>query len=157
MPNALLRSFWRKRGVITVYFSVVIKWFSMSYLKRRLKSVFTYWKYWHDTLLDGEMQFYVLSTLSIYATWISKHFHVVILSDGWHFYVHKFENNESMLSRLILYLKSVNFLFCSVYLKNRSAIAVNCCVIIHRLELSCKEDQLTSAQREWFIFVQLTD
>ena len=44
-----------------------------------------------------------------------------------------------------------------VYLRNRSAPIVNCCVIIHCLEVSCKEDQITSAQREWFIFVQLTD
>ena len=33
-------------------------------------------------------------------------------------------------------------------LRNRSALAVNCCVIIHCLEVSCKEDQITSAQRE---------
>ena len=44
-----------------------------------------------------------------------------------------------------------------LYLRNRSALAVNCWVIIHCLEVSCKEDQITSAQREWFIFVQLTD
>ena len=43
------------------------------------------------------------------------------------------------------------------YLRNRSAPAVNCWVIIHCLEVSCKEDQITSAQREWFIFVQLTN
>ena len=43
------------------------------------------------------------------------------------------------------------------YLRNRSALAVNCWVIIHCLEVSCIEDQITSAQREWFIFVQLTD
>ena len=42
-------------------------------------------------------------------------------------------------------------------LRNRSAPAVNCWVIIHCLEVSCKDDQITSAQREWFIFVQLTD
>ena len=42
-------------------------------------------------------------------------------------------------------------------LRNRSAPTVNCWVIIHCLEVSCKEDQITSAQREWFIFVQLTD
>ena len=35
-----------------------------------------------------------------------------------------------------------------IYLRNRSALAVNCCVIIHCLEVSCKEDQITSAQRE---------
>ena len=40
-----------------------------------------------------------------------------------------------------------------LYLRNRSALAVNCCVIIHCLEVSCKEDQITSAQR----FGQLTD
>ena len=39
-----------------------------------------------------------------------------------------------------------------VYLRNRSAPTVNCWVIIHCLEVSCKEDQITSAQR-----VQLTD
>ena len=33
-------------------------------------------------------------------------------------------------------------------LRNRSALAVNCCVIIHCLEVSCKEDQITSVQRE---------
>ena len=43
------------------------------------------------------------------------------------------------------------------YLRNRSAPAVNCWVIIHCLGYSCKEDQITSAQREWFIVVQLTD
>ena len=36
-------------------------------------------------------------------------------------------------------------------------LCVNCWVIIHSLEVSCKEDQITSAQREWFIFVHLTD
>ena len=36
----------------------------------------------------------------------------------------------------------------SVYLRNRSALAVNCYVIIHCLEVSCKEDQITSTQRE---------
>ena len=40
-------------------------------------------------------------------------------------------------------------------LRNRSSLAVNCCVIIHCLEVFCN-DQITSAQREWFIFVQLT-
>ena len=33
-------------------------------------------------------------------------------------------------------------------LRNRSAPAVNCSVIIHYLEVSCKEDQIRSAQRE---------
>ena len=51
-------------------------------------------------------------------------------------------------------LKFVTLALC---LRNRSAPAVNCWVIIHCLEVSCKEDQITSAQREWFIVVQLTD
>ena len=43
-------------------------------------------------------------------------------------------------------------------LRNSSALAVNCCIIIHCLEVRCcKEDQITRVQREWFIFVQLTD
>ena len=48
------------------------------------------------------------------------------------------------------------FFYGVTYLRNRSALAVNCWVIIHCLEVSCKEDQITSAHREWFIFVQLT-
>ena len=62
----------------------------------------------------------------------------------------------------ILNFRNLNFKTCRMStkmdnLRNRSALAVNCCVIIHCLEVSCKEDQITSAQREWFIFVQLTD
>ena len=30
-----------------------------------------------------------------------------------------------------------------LYLRNRLALAVNCCLIIHCLEVSCKEDQIT--------------
>ena len=33
----------------------------------------------------------------------------------------------------------------------RSALAVNCCIIIHLTEFSC-EDHITSVQRELFIF-----
>ena len=36
---------------------------------------------------------------------------MVVLSDGRHLYIYKFESNKSMLSRLIFSLKSVNFLF----------------------------------------------
>ena len=36
------------------------------------------------------------------------------------------------------------------YLRNRSALAVNCCIIIYCFEVSCKEDQNTSAQLELF-------
>ena len=43
------------------------------------------------------------------------------------------------------------------YLRNRSALAVICWVINHSLEVSCKIDQITSAERGWFIFIQLTD
>ena len=42
-------------------------------------------------------------------------------------------------------------------LRNRSALAVICWVINHCLEVSCKVDQITSAELEWFIFLQLTD
>ena len=51
----------------------------------------------------------------------------------------------------------IKYYYFNLYLRNRSAPAVNCWVIIHCLEVSCKEDQITSAQHEWFIFVQLTD
>ena len=51
--------------------------------------------------------------------------------------------------------QATNLMTC--YLRNRSALAVNCWVIIHCLEVNCKEDQIISAQGEWFIFVQLTD
>ena len=47
--------------------------------------------------------------------------------------------------------------FIEINLRNRSAPAVNYWVTIHCLEVSCKEDQITSAQREGFIFLQLTD
>ena len=40
-----------------------------------------------------------------------KHFHAVVLSDRRHSYIHKYESNASMLSRVIFYLKSVTFLF----------------------------------------------
>ena len=36
----------------------------------------------------------------------------------------------------------------TTYLRNRSALAVDCCVVIHCLEVICKEDQITSVQRE---------
>ena len=38
----------------------------------------------------------------------------------------------------------------------RSALAVNCWVIIHCLEISCKGDQITNAKREWFTMYLLT-
>ena len=34
-----------------------------------------------------------------------------VLSEGRHLYIHMFESNASMLSRVIFYLKSVHFLF----------------------------------------------
>ena len=43
-------------------------------------------------------------------------------------------------------------------LRNRSSLAVNCCMIIHCLEVSCKEDQITSAQRAaQVIYLRTTD
>ena len=33
-------------------------------------------------------------------------------------------------------------------LRNRSALTVICCIIIHCLEVSCKEDQIKSVQRK---------
>ena len=63
----------------------------------------------------------------------------------------------SVLSSFAIILMRQRKLVALLDLRNRSAPAVNCCVIIHCLEVSCKEDQITSAQREWFIFVQLTD
>ena len=39
------------------------------------------------------------------------------------------------------------------YLRNRSSLAVSCCIIIHCFGVSIKADQITSAQR----CVQLTD
>ena len=72
-----------------------------------------------------------------------------------------FVYNDSHLSlnwQYQLYVLSFSLvLYERFYLRNRSAPAVNCWVIIHCLEVSCKEDQITSAQREWFIVVQLTD
>ena len=43
--------------------------------------------------------------------------------------------------------KSTLYLSFMRHLRNRSALAVNC-ILIHRLEVSCKEDKITSAQRE---------
>ena len=42
-------------------------------------------------------------------------------------------------------IKCVN---CELSSKLLIALAVNCCVIIHCLEVGCKEDQITSVQRE---------
>ena len=45
----------------------------------------------------------------------------------------------------------------NVSLRNRSALAVICWVINHCLAVSCKVDQITSAEDESFIYLQLTD
>ena len=47
--------------------------------------------------------------------------------------------------------------FPPIELRNRSALAVNCWVIDHCLEVSCEGDQITISKREWFIYLQLTD
>ena len=58
------------------------------------------------------MQFYVLSTLFIYNEFRNICMWLSCLTGGIHIYIfHKFESNESMLSQVIFYLKSVNFLF----------------------------------------------
>ena len=51
-------------------------------------------------------------------------------------------------------LRCVMTTYC-LYLRNRSAPAVNCWVIIHCLEVSCKEDQVTRALR--VIYLHTTD
>ena len=43
------------------------------------------------------------------------------------------------------------------HLRNRSALAMNCSVIIHCFEVSCKGDQIPSLKHEWLICSQLTD
>ena len=40
---------------------------------------------------------------------------MVVLSDGRHLYIHKFESNESMFVGLFFILKVLTFFFCSVY------------------------------------------
>ena len=62
---------------------------------------------------------------------------------------------ENILILHLLHIIIIQMHF-RLYLRNRSALAVNCCVIIYCLEVSCKEDQIASVQGEWFIFVQLT-
>ena len=49
-----------------------------------------------------------------------------------------------------------SILWQKLYSRNRSALAVNCCVIIHCLEASCKEDQITCAQLELIYFLNIT-
>ena len=49
---------------------------------------------------------------------IWKHFHVVVLFDGWYSYIHTFERNASMLSR-VLFLSEMcklSFLFSTLIL-----------------------------------------
>ena len=58
---------------------------------------------------------------------------------------------------LTLYTCMLKAYMLALCLRKRSAPVVNCWVIIHCLEVNCKEDQITSVQREWFIFAQLTD
>ena len=45
-------------------------------------------------------------------------------------------------------LKMPLLIYFSLYIANRSALAVNCCVIMHCLKVSCKEDQITGMQPE---------
>ena len=64
--------------------------------------------------------------------------------------------HEYSFFALRMYRDEINVLFIPK-LRNRSAPAVNCWVIIHCLGVSCKENQSTSVQYERFIFAQLTD
>ena len=52
---------------------------------------------------------------------------------------------KSQRHKQIIFLKSFNS---TLYFRNRSALAVNCRVIIHCLEVSCKGDQITSAKHQ---------
>ena len=45
---------------------------------------------------------------------------------------------------VILYCEIQHYII--LCLRNRSFLAVNCCAIIHCLEVSCKEDQITSVK-----------
>ena len=64
----------------------------------------------------------------------------------------------ALLKHGLVLVKTWLLIACSTgYLRNRSALAVSCWVILHCLEVSWKGDQITSAKREWFICLQLTD
>ena len=49
---------------------------------------------------------------------------------------------------MLVHLSSYELVLTILQLRNRSVLAMNCCVIIHCVEVSCKEDQITSAQHE---------
>ena len=55
LPKAYLCPFWRTHSISTVFFADLC-WFLMFWLKRPLKSVFTYSKYRNDNLPDLKMQ-----------------------------------------------------------------------------------------------------
>ena len=54
---------------------------------------------------------------------------------------------DHYVSHFIHYMSPFIHHFVTFYLRNRSALAVNCCVIINCLEVSCKEDQIKIAAR----------
>ena len=54
---------------------------------------------------------------------------------------------RSFISAFIAFFRYYIVIKKMLKLRNRSALAVNCCVIIHCLEVSCKEDQITRAAR----------
>ena len=59
------------------------------------------------------------------------------------------EDRFSRAAALFIVMSSAQFEFIpALYLRNRSALAVNCLVIIRCLEVSCIADQITSMQRE---------
>ena len=54
-------------------------------------------------------------------------------------------SNGGFLTSVTVYVLTSLFFVHHIMFKNRSALAVDCCILIHCLEVSCKEDQITSA------------
>ena len=77
-------------------------------------------QYRHVNIPDGQMQFYVLSTLFINACSISNHFHMVVLHDGWPSHIHSCPRFALLLSWELFLSKKckVSFLF-SIYMHNK--------------------------------------
>ena len=73
--------------------------------------MFTYSKYGHVNVSDGKIQFNVLSTLFIYSTYVRLVRRAAIIYEVYILFYEIW---------VIFHLKSVNFLFCSVYLRRQS-------------------------------------
>ena len=61
---------------------------------------------------------------------------MVVLSDRGHSYIHMFESNASMLSRVIFYLESVHFLFLFSISRTSSKFGM---IRLHTVELAALE------------------